>query len=277
MSDLNVYTTAEINALTPITGDLVVDSDTNQIKLYNGTAWKAFDSDIVYDNRWGASFDGVDDYLSVAADASLNTTGDWSFSAWINANDLSSYKSIAAKRTGSSDWQFAVSSSKLDLYLMGSGTSVSGSTTFTTGTWYHVAFTVEVGVANGVKLFVNGTQESNTATSSTSSNNSVAGMTFGDNTRNRWWNGKLDEFAMFHSALSASDISSIYNNGVPSDLSSLNPLAWYKMGDDSNDSATANGSIATITDSSGNGNHVTQGTASAQPTFSDLTGETIYS
>ena len=45
MSDLNVYTTSEINALTPITGDMVVDSDLNAIKLWDGTAWRIFNND----------------------------------------------------------------------------------------------------------------------------------------------------------------------------------------------------------------------------------------
>jgi hypothetical protein len=49
------------------------------------------------------------------------------------------------------------------------------------------------------------------------------------------------------------------------------------MGDDSNDSATSGGSIATITDSSGNGNDATQSTASQQPAFSAIaSSETIY-
>ena len=45
MSDLNVHTTAEINALTPITGDMVVDSDTDEIKLWSGSAWVVFSDD----------------------------------------------------------------------------------------------------------------------------------------------------------------------------------------------------------------------------------------
>jgi len=45
MSDLNVYTTSQINALTPITGDMVVDSDLNAVKLYDGSAWRKFAHD----------------------------------------------------------------------------------------------------------------------------------------------------------------------------------------------------------------------------------------
>jgi hypothetical protein len=42
MSDLNVYTTSQIDALTPLSGDLVVDSDLNAVKLYDGSVWRKF-------------------------------------------------------------------------------------------------------------------------------------------------------------------------------------------------------------------------------------------
>ena len=210
-------------------------------------------------NTSSVDFDGVDDYIAIAADASLNTAGDWRFSAWINADDFSLYKAIAAKRTGGLDWQFAVYGSKLVLYF-GSGVTVSGSSTLSTGAWYHVAFTVDVGVTNGVKLFVGGSQESNTTTSPTSSNAGAYGMTIADNTVNRWWNGKIDEVAMFHSALSASDISDIYNSGAPADVLSYSPVAWWRMGD-----GTEAGSGTTIYDMSANSNN---GTLTNGPTYS---------
>jgi len=194
-------------------------------------------------NSLGVDFDGTDDYLAIAANASLNTAGDWSFTAWINADDLSSYEAIAAKRTGGYDWQFAVSGSKLIL-TFGTSTTVSGSTTLSTGTWYHVAFTVDVGVTNGVKLFVNGTQENNTTTSATSSNAGAYGLTIGDNTIPRWWNGKMDEIAMFHTCLTAEEVHVIYNDGVPPDIDSLFPVAWWRLGDGTGDTDSGGGTPA---------------------------------
>ena len=87
---------------------------------------------------------------------------------------------------------------------------------------------------------------------------------------------KIDEFSVFNSTSSLSSLADLVSGGKPADLDSYDPVAWYRMGDDSNDSPTSGGSIATITDSSGNGNDAVQVTASLQPTFSDLTGETIY-
>ena len=59
--------------------------------------------------------------------------------------------------------------------------------------------------------------------------------------------GNVDDFALWNTALSASQIESIYNDGNPIDLSSLNPLTYLKMGD--GDSGT------TITDHGSLGNH----------------------
>mgnify|MGYP003676712510 CR=1 FL=1 len=42
--------------------------------------------------------------------------------------------------------------------------------------------------------------------------------------------GQVDEFAIFRGVQNANDL---YNNGTPGDLTSLNPLAWYRMGDPS--------------------------------------------
>jgi hypothetical protein len=90
--------------------------------------------------------------------------------------------------------------------------------------------------------------------------------------------GELDEVALFDVSLSSSDITDIYSIGVPADISSLSPKIYYRFGDDSNDSPSNGGSIASATDSSGNGNDATQGTANNQPTFSAIaSSETIYS
>lgn len=45
MSDINVYTTAEIANLTPQPGDLVLNTTTNAVQLWNGSAWKIFNAD----------------------------------------------------------------------------------------------------------------------------------------------------------------------------------------------------------------------------------------
>jgi hypothetical protein len=167
-------------------------------------------------------------------------------------------------KTGSSSWVFAESNS-----------------TVSTGQWYHLA-----GIWNGstVTLYVDGTAQTTTGSATTIGYNTDFPATIGKYSSN-YFQGLIDDISLFDSALSGPDITKIYNGGVPTDLTlaasydtdrTSNLVGYWRMGDVSNDSATSGGSIATITDSSGNGNDATQSTASSQPTFSDLTGETIY-
>lgn len=62
--------------------------------------------------------------------------------------------------------------------------------------------------------------------------------------------GLVDEFAIWDSALSSSDITAIYNSGVPTDLTSYSPAGWWRMGD----GGTWNGSNWSIPDASANSN-----------------------
>jgi len=54
----------------------------------------------------------------------------------------------------------------------------------------------------------------------------------------------MDEVSYFNFALTQENITSIYNNGVPNNISSLNPLGWWRMGDEAN----FTGGVWTLTD-----------------------------
>ena len=69
----------------------------------------------------------------------------------------------------------------------------------------------------------------------------------------------LDEVAIWSTPVSS--VASLYNGGVPGDISSLSPNGYWRMGD--NDSGTG----TTITDQGSGGN---DGTLINGPTFHDL-------
>ena len=67
---------------------------------------------------------------------------------------------------------------------------------------------------------------------------------------NSSFTGNMDEYAIFDTVLSASDVASIYNSGVPNDISGINYLiGWWRNGD-----PTGTGAYPTIVDQSTNSN-----------------------
>jgi hypothetical protein len=297
MSDLNVYTTAEINALTPITGDLVLDSTLNAVKLYNGSAWKTFDGDLVaFENRWGASFDGSNDYLDLGSTFQSTYQSSHTISFWFKLDNTSSLQSLFGAWSGPASQNaiyFDGSANIAHRYRVATSPKATTNASFTADTnWHHYAVTLTQNGSNlDVKTYIDGVYKSTTSTAITMSGfsqslNSYIGFRNGST---GYLEGKMNEVAILNTALSADDITKIYNgtapNGKPTDLTlaasydtdrTSNLKGYWRMGDDSSDSPVDAGSITGITDSSGNGNDATTN-ATSQPTFSDLTGETIYS
>ena len=117
-------------------------------------------------------------------------------------------------------------------------------------TWHHVLATWDG--ANMV-AYLDGVASSPVAFTGPISWDAAKGLYFG--TRYVFlsspFHGKLCDIAIFNNDQSA-NASAIYNSGVPTDLSSLNPVGYWKMGDMAYSGGT--GDIWVIPDSSTNNN-----------------------
>ena len=110
--------------------------------------------------------------------------------------------------------------------------------TITAGTWYFLALSCD---GTNHTSYVKSASDDLSATVVGNSFTPTGYATFGPSC-----NANYDEFATFNSALSASDISNIYNSGVPGDLSGYATLAGHwRMGDSDGGTGT------TITDEMG--------------------------
>ncbi len=257
------------------TGTTITDqgSGANNGTLTNGPT---FSTDIpVYTfNRYSVDFDGVDDYLAVADAAELSfgdasTDSPFSISAWVKSDNWNKFR-IATKGNSSSDAEFIFGgdgASKLALYLFDAAHSVnigrSYNTILNTGQWYHVGVTYDgSGVNTGIELYVDGvklTSVTNQGSGSyTAMHNTTGELSIGRSYIPDYGSGLIDEVAIFSSELSEADMTAIYNDGEPSDISSYSPVGWWRMGD--NDGAIG----TTITDQGSGGNN---GTLTNGPTF----------
>ena len=289
-----IDTIADRSTGSEIAGKAYFETSTNKFIVYNGSAWIEIDSDgtgaVPFQNRWGASFDGVSagDYLAVSAASDLSISGDCSISAWFNPSSVTSYNyifSLSDSRSGGTDRAFGLYGTQMVANTYGSGYNLPFThTAIATGTWYHAVVVFTSGKA---RMYLNGADLGTKSVSTNSisyTQTVIGGMLYNNAYR---FKGLIEDVAVFDAALSAADITKIYNgtapNGKPTDLTDAasydtdrtsNLKGYWRMGDDSSDSATSGGSIATITDSSGNGNDATQGTASQQPTFKALAQST---
>jgi hypothetical protein len=219
-------------------------------------------------SNYSVSFDGSDEHMDVGNVSALSSAANVSVVMWFKMDTVSASTGAVFLHGGISAYNrflFYVQPDQKIAVQMGAGTGTNStllsSTSISTGTWYFVACYKN---GSNAELWLNNTQE-DTTTSAPSSTTPSAGNNFHIGSdgglyhaSNYFAHGKIDEVAIWSSDLSSSQ-SYLWNGGTPADISSLNPVGWWRMGD--NDS----GSGTTITDQGSGGN---DGTLVNGPTFS---------
>ena len=196
-------------------------------------------------NRFSFEFDGTDDYISIDDVNNLSfgngtTDSPFSISAWIKIGQTTAQGIVTKYGSNSStrEYLFYTTGGKLRLLFIdasnGANNFATGTTNLSIDTWYHVACTYDgrggSTAYNGMTLYINGVAESVTTIggSYTAMSNTTQVVQIGKYSTNRLL-GYIDETAIFNSELSASDITSIYNGGIPNDITSLSPLSWWRF------------------------------------------------
>jgi len=209
-------------------------------------------------------FDGTNDYVVAnGVTSSLNSSTGLPFtvSAWANPDTTTKGAIFAFHKSGSNLnlLYYAKDGSTKKFYHYGPNNSYTESTnTFEPGQWHHIALIVDSS-GNG-KLFVNGGQE---ATWSNGTNSSVNRFSIGQEwdgsgtaKASDFFDGKIDEVAVWNVALSAADVTALYNsgNGLKASADSGNYdnsgdlIGYWKFND---------GTGSTLTDSTSNSNNGT--------------------
>lgn len=111
-----------------------------------------------------------------------------------------------------------------------------------TGQWLHVVQTYDgSNTTAGIKLYINGVLQSLTYGGS----GITGGITYTEPTkmgRDYYYgtlDGYLDELSVWSTALTSTEITALYNNGLPADLTGLsNLIHWYRNGDGPGDTSS---------------------------------------
>ena len=193
-----------------------------------------------FTNTKSILLDGVDDYVDCGNDASLQITNTLSISAWVKTTDTN-YIGIYGKgnSVAQADTYFRMQNTGVIRTFLNNNTiNVTGTTAINDGNWHHVMFVYVP--STSMTIYVDGSQDAQNTTSIPSAiNNNYSNVYIGQFQK---WLGNIDEVAVWNSDQSA-NVSTIYNGGVPNDISSLSPLSWWRMGDgDTAPTLTDNGS-----------------------------------
>ncbi len=200
----------------------------------------------IFSNTKSIALDGVDDTVSIPSLPSTFTN--LSISFWLKKGVDSTNAYVFARST--SQWLIFQNGNNNSLkyrLITNGGTYTKIGGAILDSQWHHCAFVWDSS-ANTFDIFEDGVKIGTSTTTSGSliSSTSIAYI-FSFANGAPYSSGNVDELAIFDSALSASDVSSIYNGGVPNDISSLSPLNWWRF----------EGSGTTATDSGSGGNNGT--------------------
>ena len=227
-----------------------------------------------FTNDLSVAFDGINDFMGVTPSSTIQLYG---LSAWFNCDHVIDADTVRGVVLGpsSTNWFLGFGgnfTSLLNNEIISINTGArygygSASASIAKG-WHNVVAAWSTSSAtnggnNGYDIWLDGVKVGNEANTNfgaaTLFSLPTSAMRFGTRADGNYpFDGKLDEIAVFSSLLSASDIATIYNSGVPGDLTDLSPAGWWRMGDNDGGSGT------TITDQGSGSNN---GTLTNGPTF----------
>lgn len=247
-------------------GVAILDGSGNQNhSTGNGITWATgqeygFQHPLVRSNN-PMVFDGSNDNVGLGDPSTLDfSTGDWTISTWVkqeNANASSNQGIISKYGTHPSITLMADNgNARIFIYTAGGSRSVTASG-LSDGNWHHVVATHDQDGAT--TLYVDSVSKGTSTTSIDSlANNNDWKIGSRDASAN-YFNGLINEFAVWDSALTANEVTALYNSGLPllpttdsGNYASASDLVGYWRND----------GVTTWTDRSTNSNN---GTVSGSP------------
>ncbi len=167
------------------------------------------------------SLDGVNDYVSVGSRQIFNNTQSFTFSCWVNADQILNRILITNADTlvsgaNLSIWSDGVSRKLALIGGNGSGNQTFGNTSLSISTWYQLVITHAPydGINPNVNFYVNGSFDgSGIFDAGTSS--LVINQYIGTNSTNTgYFKGRLDEIAIWQRVLTSTEVTELYNSGT---------------------------------------------------------------
>ena len=209
-------------------------------------------------SNYSMNFDGTDQYLNIGAPSVLSNTSNFSISCWVKQTTVAiNYRRVFGKVASASDMIFlgtAPTTNYFRFYIEngGSYSLVESNVGIGFNVWKHVTLVFDgslTGNQNRAKIYVDGVNvtatDSGTIPATTTADASDFYLGKVNGLGSFYYYGNMDEFAIFDYSLTPAEVLSI--SSEPTDLTSLSPTSWLKLGDNS----TFAGGVWTVIDEVG--------------------------
>ena len=216
-------------------------------------------SDLSFTNGYSPyalDFDGTNDYIEIQDNNNLDFgTADFSLSAWFKTSVTPlQHQTILSKQNpeNNSEWVLQVEYNTNKVAFRANATTILRSTTLVNnGNWNNVIITRISGV---FYLYLNSSQENTTTLTQDLTNTQVLRIGRRFVNYNGYFDGEISNVSIWNAALTSSQVSEIYNEGVPSNLNNhsaySNLVSWWQLG--SNSSFNTNWTVLDEVTASGN-------------------------
>jgi len=176
-------------------------------------------------SSYSMTFDGIADEIQLTSD--FVAAGEFTLSLWINPDNVVD-NNFLGDGSSSNNWIQIKTATQLKVKVASTVTTFneSGGNNLTASAWNHVL--IYRNASNDVSVYVNGksfgSPSNNTNTLTLSTIGRATGIFF---------EGNISNVAFWSSSLTEDQVLTIYNGGVPNDISSLSPVSWWSLAGDS--------------------------------------------
>jgi hypothetical protein len=172
----------------------------NNGTLINGTSFST-------DGQGSISFDGLDAYVNVNSNANILSKTAYTKTAWFYPTSFSTNNNINSGGFSGQHAFWLAGSNRLNSGHNGQWSTVVGTTELSLNTWYFGAVTFDT--TNGWKLYLNGTQESTSSSTTTFTGNGE--ILIGSFAGGNLFTGRIAGTQVYSKVLTASEILQNYN------------------------------------------------------------------
>src|SRR5947209_11665964 len=194
-------------------GSVACDSLGLNSGSYQGGVTLGVPGAIAGDSNTAAAFDGSTGNVSEPATSSLNVADSFTVEAWVKRGSIGGSENQVVASKQNSAWVLMFNPSNQLVLRRSHVADIAASTTTLTDTssWHQVAVTKS---GSAVHLYIDGRDVTGSVSNQTLPDNTQP-LAIGQSLSSAYFNGGIDEVALYKGALTASQLQSHYSLGAP--------------------------------------------------------------